>query len=310
MSLWSHRRSQTNLTLNDVFSRLKPFSGVITKQAAPWSGDDTTSDAGLDLAYLAMRSGKKFASNFLVSLIDNTGSIPPSKSTELLEGVRSLYFPKWSHLWGLYATEYSPLNSVNVSDTASKTVSRQYSDSIDGSRTGHDSFDENATRTDNLEEGFTEGSQSNEGGTDTVTTTPQGSDRTVSSVYADNTSVPEPHDESVTTQGIVTTEATQYGRTNAADISRTKTNTGTQSNVRSNELSKEEGYDEDKTGSSTESETVSRIRRGNDAGAPAELMTKDREYWRESFFDIVFADLDALFALSLYSDSDPINLHF
>ena len=58
------------------------------------------------------------------------------------------------------------------------------------------------------------------------------------------------------------------------------------------------------TGFETSRERVStRTKSGNVFKSPGELLSIDRDFWLTEFFDIVFADIDALLALSVFSDS-------
>ena len=58
------------------------------------------------------------------------------------------------------------------------------------------------------------------------------------------------------------------------------------------------------TGFETSRERVStRTKSGNVFKSPGELLSIDRDFWLTEFFDIVFADIDDLLALSVFSDS-------
>ena len=56
----------------------------------------------------------------------------------------------------------------------------------------------------------------------------------------------------------------------------------------------------------TEHEEYSSTKRGTMYRAPAELMSLDRDFWLTEYFSIVYADVDSMLTLAVYSERDPI----
>lgn len=150
-----HRRSPKNLLLNDVFTDWESGYGIFSflenKVGVPWSN---TSSAGLDIAYHGERSGEKFIAPMVYHWIDEDGDLTSEGVNKLVSAIKARYYQKWEHLWSVYTTRYSPLDTYNITETGQSDT------------TGSD--DKTSTRTPNLTEAHT--------GTDNLTITRDSTD--------------------------------------------------------------------------------------------------------------------------------------
>ena len=112
-----HRRSQKNLTLNEVIPDWDTGDGIFSyiDDAMPWS--QSVSAAGLDIAYHGQRSGDKFISSMMYRWLDDDGELTDTGFSKLKSAITARYNQKWSHLWSIYTTEYSPLNTYSLEET-------------------------------------------------------------------------------------------------------------------------------------------------------------------------------------------------
>lgn len=103
-------------------------------------------------------------------------------------------------------------------------------------------------------------------------------------------------DQSSTTYGKVQTNSgtdTQAGTKSDAterDIDITTTQTGTETNSGTESFSHESDF------------SLTKV--GNVYKSPAELMSDDRDFWQEEYFNIVFADIDNFMTLAIFSDKE------
>lgn len=139
--------------------------------------------------------------------------------------------------------------------------------------------------------------------------------------------------DSTSTTNRTGTETTTDDTTTETDTFKTTTKTGTETETAYGLNSETESTDRETTGSSggndygmneinrtvdddvtkestqnTEFETSrerteTRSKSGNVFKSPGELLSIDRDFWLTEYFDIVFADIDSLLALSVFSDS-------
>lgn len=279
----NHRRSPKNLTMNRAFPMGTVGNGIFSAMSdMPWSNDGSVTSEALDIYYYGVRSGGKFVAPIIYSWLDDEGVVTLAGRQAIVSAIRAVYLKKWRHIWSLYNTEYSPLDSYSVVETLDRTLNR------DGGAT--------AIRTDNLTETNTGTDTTASSGSDTTTNTPSGRETTTHSVYGFNSSEPSNDELTVTEPAVVTTDATTYGRTDTRTLNTSTANTGTQT-------SNEDTHSEDV-------EEYTRTRNGRMYNTPAEMMVKDRDFWENPFFDMVFSDLDKMLTLAIYSDSEVQSTKF
>lgn len=157
-----HRRSPKNLTLNDVYDDWLTGGGVISSlTTAPWHS--SVSDTGLDLAYHGTHSGGKFITALLYNFVDDDGHITVSGYSAVATMLMAKYGAKWSHLWNLYATQYNPLNSYDLSETETLRMTGTETTDVDSDKTRvrtqtvgeNGSHDFTSTRTPDITESVT-----------------------------------------------------------------------------------------------------------------------------------------------------------
>ena len=281
MSLWSHRRSPKNLTLNKAFPLWATTGGIFAAldndNSMPWHEFSGVTSLGLDIEYHGARSGSKFVAPIIYNwLDDDTAALTATGISNLVAAVKATYLHKWSHIWTLYTTQYSPLNSYDITEVMDRDATYV--------------IDSEKRRDDNLTERTQGDDDVTNSGTDTVTTTPLGTETVEHSVYGFNSDSAVNADKTVTTPAVVTTETTQHGHKSERDIDTSTTNTGYQTMTEDAENTDEEDW--------------TKTRRGRMYNVPAEMLSADRDFWLDGYFSIVFDDLDKLLTLAIYSDSE------
>lgn len=328
MSNPRHRRSPKNLTLNQMIPDWDSGSGIFayldTGTTTPWHG--VVGSAGLDIAYHGQRSGDKFVAPMCYKWLDDDGEITSAGIQKLIAAIEARYFQKWSHLWDDYTATYDPLktyqltesgsSSGNHSDTTSRTrtpnlTTRDVLDQDDtdshtssGSTTygkGVTSKSDGTTMGQNYRYGFNpdgNGTISGITGIDQYPATGSAEYENHAFSVSDVGGKPTTADKGSTltqsseTQSGSDTESGSVSGTNTRDATNTRTETGTDATSG--------------TDSGTESETYSRTKAGNMYRSTAELLSFDRDFWLTDYFSIVFADVDDMLTLAIYSER-PIN---
>lgn len=251
-------------------------------------------NSGLDFAYHGQRSGDKFIAPYLYGYLnEDTAVLTNLGIANLATAIEARYYQKWKHLWDIFTVEYSPLDTYNVTETATD----------DGTKTtaGTDTRTPNLTTKDVLDQDDTDRHTNSSSLTHGEQIATQGTENTTNNnnLFGFNSSSAVPTSQpttATTTSGTEThsgsdsTSSTVSG-TNTRDSTNIRTETGTETIQRS--------------GSETDSRQYSRTRKGNMYRSPAELLEFDREFWQEDFFSIVFADMDEMLTLAIYSEQTP-----
>lgn len=142
-----------------------------------------------------------------------------------------------------------------------------------------------------------------EGRTGTETTLKSGTDTEVvdkSVITATTGTDTTANDESTARTG---TETTVTSGTETEDITETVTKDAVNTTTYNTNISKHGSLN------GTVDEDVERTKVGNLFKSPAELMSIDRDFWLTDYFEIVFADIDAMLTLSIFSDS-PVRVKY
>lgn len=330
-----HLRSPRNQILNNFYADWYSGMGVLASLVdPPWK--DSVNSEDLDLTYHGEHSGAKFISPLCYNFIDDeTGTITEDGIAAIAKAIKARYYLKWTHLWELYNTEYDPLHTYDITETGEKNTQ--------GAGSGTDTETLNTTRKDAIDQSVkltgtvqdapnittttdqdTTNNETTSGSTQyghVITTDQDTTNTQTTSQWGFNTSadsaVPitttsgsgtndttETHSGNDTTSGTdntigtndvtVTqtgTDTTTYNTTEQTDGDNTRTTTGTNTTTKSH--------------SDTGKETYENSRKGNLYHSPAELLEADRAFWLTDYFDIVFADLDKLLTLPIYSERDP-----
>lgn len=253
----------------------------------PWESGISPLDVGI--AYHGQVSGLKYVAPIVYNFIDDNGAATESGATTLANAIKARYLHKWEHLWNLYQSEYSPLDSYRVTETGTKTDSK--------SGSGTETRTPDLTTKDVLEENTTDAGESTsaiehgEKVDNTSETTSTSNDFT----FGFNTDAEGPAPSARTTgessttgsethSGTDTTTGISSG-TSSRDSTNTRTETGTDTKQRTSSESGNEQY------------SVTKL--GNMNHSPADLMYADREFWYDDYFSIVFADIDKMLTLAI-----------
>lgn len=318
-----HWRSPKNLTLNDVLPDWDGGHGVFgylnDSTTVPWSGISAT---GLDFSYHGFRSGSKYIAPILYKYLSDGGELTSTGISKIVTAIQARFYSKWSHLWEIYMTEYNPLDTYSYTETGNKTGSSSgtSSDTRTPNLTTKDVLDQDDTDSHTTSNKYDYGED-----IDVTTSTTHGlktegsttDNRTTDDlIYGFNSADPVNHSKSVVAgSGSSVTENSGTDRTTSGEEhSGSDNETGTVSGTNTRDSTNtrtETGTDKtDRTESESNSQQHTITRTGNIGRAPAELLEIDREFWMDDYFAVVFADLDEILTLAVYSESDPIRSVF
>lgn len=290
-----HWRSPKNQVLNGAFPNWDEGEGIfsiLAEAQTPPAWAETVSPLGLDIAYHGQRSGDKFIAPMLYYWLDeDTAEITESGKTKVVMALTARYAQKWAHLWSLYTSQYSPLDTYTIEET--RTLEHEGTANSTDERTPNlttrDVIDEETKDDADNTKTTTFGKTNTQADTNSSTNTHgvegfnsdafNDSDRDVTSGTSSKTS----------TDGGTETEREQRDESSTRDADNTSTLSGTDTHER------------EEVDAYTDTETKSRS--GNLYHAPAELMSVDREFWLDDFFQIVFSDIDKMLTLAIYSES-------
>lgn len=343
------RRSPKNLTIRKVYETFygstipEDLHGVFNTGDTspyvnlwPWNDGQTTTVAmslnfALDDTYLNVRSADKFVTHIIYDFLKRFPNATEGSEyafTDTAKKAMAVYLKtrfneKWTHIWNIYMTEYSPLNN----HSSSETRTRANTESKTGSRTNTKNLTDTkvhpirTVQNNSLSTpATTETTQVQ--GTEQVThghviTHPTSTNETTSNnVFGFNTSDEEgvPQSTSTTVQTNTSTETNSGVDTTGNTGTTTKSMSGTDTLAESStetytgtDSEMHTGTDSDSTSESVAgNETITVSRTGTLYRAPAELLSLDRDLWLWDFFEMVFEDVDSVLTLPFYSES-PIN---
>ena len=283
----------------------------------PWTALGANTALGLDIAYEGQHSCQKFVAPIFYNWLDDNGKLTSTGMDNLCAAVKAMYLQKWTHLWNLYSAQYSPLNTLSISETGTRQLTKTGTGTDTNTILDNNSF--STVRTDNLTESSSGSDNTTNGGTDTTTSTYGGTRRTDNTgsesvehrVSGFNSSQPVNATQDVrtptlteqVTNGGSDTSALQHGHTENRALQSAVNNTGTQTIDQSEAI---DGYRlTERTSTDTDAETYTNTRTGTFRYAPAELMEMDRAFWRDGYFNIIFDDLDDFLCLRIYPERIP-----
>ena len=329
-----HRRSPKNLQINDVFPEWYDSGGIFSAlPSGPWEED--VSPAHLDILYHGSHSGNKFCAPIVYRFLKSDGTLDTAGMTAIATAISVKFDEKWTHIWGLYSAQYSPLANYHMEETRERdatsdvdTTDTRTLNTKDTTTHPTKTVDTTTIRTPDLTEttdtddsSTTETERTDETTHGHVVTT--GIQRAESGqvnkfgfnsaegvpVSTETGSVTETDTETNSGKDKTAIEGSESTTREATD---TKTTTGTDT-VEDTSVETYTGTDEiAKTGTDTlvrdsgvvdhEEETV--IKEGNLFKAPYEMLQGDRAFWMDDYFSIVFADIDSVLCLSVYPEKE------
>lgn len=335
MQPWRHKRSPTNLTIEQAFAKWKSYGGVfetyqpILQDLFPWAD---SLNSVLDDTYIGMRSGGKFVTPYVIREVKSTseivfpeaadGLLYPAVRSQMASTMAQRFAMKWKHLFDeIYTANYKPIN--NSSETRTRTGQNKLTKNLsDATTKPTKSVSRSSTRTPNLSEALTGSSGTTDSTSDTTTTrygkvNTLGGSNTVEAIhneYGFNTT----DEDGVPMSKDTTTETPRQTNTDSGSDSSTTTGSGQSSSTETRTIlttgtegvteSESESYNQAETtlhtGTDTEdiTDSITIARTGTMFRPPAELLSLDRDLWLWDFFDIVFDDVDSILTLDIYPE--------
>lgn len=305
-------------------------SGAIFAQMSemPWA--EYIDGTILDIMYLASYSGIKIPTQFVKHFSTNH----EANSIAIATYLKKLFYKSWEHLWNAYIAEYSPTESLNVSETEIRDLDALHTNTETSRVTddGSDTLTLNTTNqnsgSESLAHGLRETTDYDNTTTVTDNTTSQlthGLSVSASSTATDSTfgfntdsssPIPTAKSENTSTQTNSGTDTTRNtGTTSTVDDSTniraltgtdtttttaTTTNTGTETTAKTNTHTESNS----ESGSKNEDEEITRTRHGNVGNHSfSELIAAEFETWKYKFFNQVFDDVDSVLTLQVHNPS-------
>lgn len=287
-----HRRSPKNQILMNAYPSYLDGYGVFSfMENMPWSTTLEASD--LDVLYFS-HSGMKFIAPFMYNFLDDDGEMTTAGANRVGALLRTRFIMKWEHLWNNYTMGYNPLHTYSLTEEGSKSRELDGTDSQTRTPnlTDRATIDDTVTYEEDTSSSLVHGETVTDSGTNDTTTEHK--------VQGFNSSDYVSHSEDV-----VDGENTSSEIHSGTD-STTGANDSTTSRDGTNVLTKTGTETTSGTNSEDESEEYTVTKSGNAYRSPAELLELDRILWETDFLDIVFADIDSVITLAVYSDR-PIN---
>lgn len=292
-------------TLIDAFPDWFTGDGIFSEMGEmPWS-EDVSADL-LDMDYFGNHSGWKKCSPLVYKLFDDEFALSDADREKLADLVVAKFKPNWTALWNSYHFEYDPMTDYDVQETGEREGAYQKSraDEKSASKTdtgstsmthGHTISESNRTDIDD-DTTLTHG--------ETITDTDAANVQEDTSRYGFNSSDAVPIDKrEAQSQDIRTSAHTGDDRTvrdGSVDESKTMMHGGTDSGTNSLIESQSETSGAAEVGADTD-EYTKHFSGLKGYISRQDLITKERELWKDSFFEQVYSDIDSVLASLIYN---------
>lgn len=293
---------------------------------------DLVSFADLDLDYYAFQSGRKQSTAAVLNMMDDNGVLPDAARERIANVIYNRFHEKWEKIFRAFVNEYTPFTTY--ADTEVSSTIGTATEAADRNRSRvSSSMDERTSSTTDVASGTSTGSNSDSGtetrttsgadsnaverqGTENKTRTATGTNAAENGVFGFNSANAVKSSEQDGESAYVETEIASFdGRKDATANERAETETTLHGNaVESQTAESATGNTESNasgsrtdSGSETEAEQRTRdtsrthtVTRSGFNGPIAELVRDYLALWRDDFYKIVFNDVDAYLALSVY----------
>lgn len=268
------RRSYPRKTLIEAFPDWKTQGIFAFIQNPPWANDTSVTATALDLDYFGNRSGNKQIAPIVNHLL-SSGVVDDVAAETLAQIIKMKFGDTWKRRWDAYHLQYQADQNYAITESGnhSKTTSLQSTKSYNSGTSG--SYQGTASET--VQHGKTETTAASDSRTGT------------SGIYGFNsqeTSVPANDSSGLVNYNATVTDGGTDSTTGTESGSNSTTHTGT----------------DGETSTGSESGTNSVVKSGIFGGASRqELISKELELWRKSFFEQVYEDVDSVLTLPIYA---------
>ena len=291
-------------TLIDAFPDWFTGDGIFSElQDMPW--DEEVSADLLDMDYFGNHSGWKKCSPLVYKLFDDEYALSDADRTKLADLVTAKFKPNWVALWNTYHFEYNPITDYDVTEEGEREGAFQKSHSQEHTGTREDTSSGSTTHGHIIDE---------DGSTDIddVTSMTHGEnidDTDVANVnekakrYGFNSTTAVPTDEREAHSG--NTHSTAHSGTDETErdgtIDETKKTTHSGTDTTSASLDSYDSAVDASADVGSDTDEYSKHFSGlKGYMSRQELITRERELWKESFFNQVYADVDSVLASLIY----------
>lgn len=283
-----------------MYPQMMMGDGIMSDLSAfsvPWH--DATYVASLDLGYYWHSAQKIISpvvfdvSGNIVNIHSDLSELTTEQRTAIAGMIFQIYNRKWTKLWGIYQTEYNPINNYHMDEV--ETVERDVSRS--GTDTGTVNTSNTGTVSDSGTDTGTVTTVKDNDKTNTGTQTNAGTSNTQDGIFGFNSSTSVGSDTSdnttsnTRTDNLASTEDETITETRNLADSNTKTLNTTDLETRN------------LSSSNTESDDTSReSHRQGSTGiyTPQQFMESEIELWQWNFYKQVFEDIDSILCLEIY----------
>ena len=304
-------QNQPTVILIDAFPDWLADKGIFSEmEDLPWA-EDISADL-LDMDYFGNHSGWKKCSPLLYKLFNTDYELSDANRKKLADLVTSKFLPNWTALWNTYHFTYNPITDYDVTEVGEREGASQRSKGVEREK----------SRGDVTSSSMTHGHVVTEDGTTTI-------DDDTSLTHGERVEVrgTSSVDEETSRWGFNSSEAVPVDKREASgSTSDTTIHSGTDRTVKDGEV----GEDKTTTHSGIDSTAGSLTSSEDESAAEAEaqydtdeytkrfsglkgdtpvqdLIAKERELWKDSYFDKVYADVDSVLASLIYKREHRIN---
>ena len=298
-------------TLLDAFPDCFDGKGIFSEmEDVPW--EDVVDADILDMDYFGNHSGWKKCSPLVYQLFDDEFELSDSDREKLATLVTTKFLPNWVALWNTYHFEYNPINDYDVTETGEREGSFQKSRSFehagtkDETTSGTLTHGHSVTEVGNIE--IDEDTTLTHG--EVIQTEDEAEITEEARRYGFNSSTAVPTDER-TTNSESTGSTTHSGNdVTARDSTLDETKTTTHGGADTNRvvLDAEDTINDTTEDSGSDADEYTKHFTGlKGYVSRQELIERERELWKDSFFDKVYSDVDSVLASLIYKREHRIS---
>ena len=306
------------IRVKEMYPQMMMGNGVLTDLAdfnVPWKNASYVVE--LDLAYY-WHSAQKIISPLVLDVSGNIqrivnhsdlSELTVEQRTRIAGMIFTIFNRKWTKLWNVLETEYSPLHNYTMNEEeiidGTNTMQSTDSESVQGTDTGTVDNAETGTISDNRTEGGTINVVTDTDITNTGTQSNAGTSNTNDGIFGFNSNNSVGSDTSdntnsnLRTDNLASTEDTTEQTTR--NLTDNNTRTLNTSNTETRNLASSTTTSNTASRTTEEDVTTTKTREGSTGiYAPQQLLSQEIELWQWNFFKQVFEDIDSILCLSVY----------
>lgn len=298
-------------TLLDAFPDWDSGGGIFSAMSElPWE-EEVSADL-LDLDYYGNHSGWKKCAPIIYKLFDDNFELSQEDIAKLADLVAAKFLPNWTNLWNTYHFEYDPINDYEISELGEREGTFQKSHALEhegaSERSASGSFTHGKTVSENGSSSIDEDTTLTHG---EVISSESSEDKTEEfSHWGFNSSEDVPTNKMVspTEASAETTHSGNDVTSRDTEVSDEKTTSSSGTDRTAHGEDNTEAYSDNSADAGYDNTEYSKHITGlKGIISRQDLILKERELWKDSFFDKVYADVDTVLASLIYKREHRVN---